>query len=138
MPQIDDFKRLDERFRLPDETWRNLPAYREFGFAVFKLKAGAKKVHPMAFEFPRAKAQQLFFPTVHIHDGEVHEAADFDHALFCQQNDGEDLDLMHWAESPRLAGFFVETKRTKGIVVQDSHCYRKLLRGRLKNEDVVL
>ena len=37
----------------------------------------------MAFDFPRA-AKKLFFPTVHIHDGKVHDKADFDHALYCQ------------------------------------------------------
>src|SRR5262245_21623687 len=69
VPTVKDFSRLDERFRLPDQTWEKLPAYKDYGFAVFKLKPTAREVHPMAFEFPRANPKQLFFPTVHIHDG---------------------------------------------------------------------
>lgn len=38
----------------------------------------------MAFSFPSARAGHLFFPTMHIHDGEVHEKEDFDHTLYCQ------------------------------------------------------
>jgi hypothetical protein len=33
----------------------------------------------MAFEFEREDASELFFPTVHIHDGDFHPLADFDH-----------------------------------------------------------
>ena len=36
VPKIADFARLDERFRLPDNTWDQLPAYKDFGFAVSK------------------------------------------------------------------------------------------------------
>lgn len=84
VPSIGDFDRLDARFRLPPDVWPNLPGYADFGFAVFKLKKGNKRIHPMAFIFPRADANALFFPTVHVHDGEVHVDADFDHALYCQ------------------------------------------------------
>src|SRR5262245_17584666 len=42
VPTVKDFARLDERFRLPAGTWDELPAYKEFGFAVFKLKKGEK------------------------------------------------------------------------------------------------
>jgi hypothetical protein len=84
VPTITDFSRLDERFRLPADTWNKLPEYGTYGFAVFKLKPGAMTVHPMAFSFPRRDVSTLFFPTVHIHDGKVHTKADFDHALYCQ------------------------------------------------------
>ena len=80
MPTVKDFARLDERFKLPPSTWDDLPGYKDYGFAVFKLKKGEQKVHPMAFEFPRGDTRKLFFPTVHIHDGKVHQTAGFDHA----------------------------------------------------------
>ncbi|MBX9583919.1 MAG: hypothetical protein K2X87_26775 [Gemmataceae bacterium] len=54
VPAVKDFARLDARFRLPDGVWDELPRYKGYGFAVFKLKKGERKVHPMAFEFPRA------------------------------------------------------------------------------------
>src|SRR5437588_251938 len=42
VPAIKDFSRLDERFRLPEGVWEKLPQYKEFGFAVFKLKKPEK------------------------------------------------------------------------------------------------
>src|SRR3569623_2018426 len=37
VPTIADFSRLDPRFVLPTEVWQQLPGYKDFGFAVFKL-----------------------------------------------------------------------------------------------------
>jgi hypothetical protein len=53
VPRMADFARLDARFQLPAGTWEKLPAYRDYGFAVFKLKAAERDIHPMAFSFPR-------------------------------------------------------------------------------------
>jgi hypothetical protein len=60
---VKDFSRLDERFRLPVDTWNQLPAHHDYGFAVFKLKPGVATVHPMAFSFPRRDQKTLFFHT---------------------------------------------------------------------------
>src|SRR5207237_3725851 len=98
VPSVKDFSRLDERFRLPADVWDKLPQYKDWGFAVFQLKKGEQKVHPMAFEFPRADRAKLFFPTVHIHDGTVKPKAKFDHMLFCQFTGGEMVP--DWEESP--------------------------------------
>src|SRR5262245_37871111 len=68
VPTVRDFDRLDARFRMPADVWGGLPTYRDFGFAVFKLKAWNGKVHPMAFDFPRRDPSWLFFPTVHVYD----------------------------------------------------------------------
>ena len=135
-PTIKEFARLDKQFRLPDGVWGKLPQYKDFGFAVFKLKKpekGEQKVHPMAFEFPRAEKSILFFPTVHIHDGTVPAKAKFDHSLFCQVGD---VPPMGWEESPGLADSFVKTKETQGIVDGSSHVYRKLMKGSYENKDV--
>jgi hypothetical protein len=137
VPTVKDFKRLDEQFRLPGGVWDKLPQYAEYGFAVFKLKKGSKRIHPMAFEFPRAKAKQLFFPTVHIHDGAVHDKADFDHQLFCQRSQDEVLP-QGWDESPKLANTFVKVDKTEGIVSPDAHVYRRGMHGNLKNQDTVV
>lgn len=136
VPTIADFARLDERFRLPVGTWEKLPAYRHYGFAVFKLKPGAKTVHPMAFSFPRANIGSLFFPTVHIHDGQVHTRAGFDHILYCQPVESDVAKLTDWRESPQLAGQFVKAAQAKGIVLPERHCYRVAMRGQLENRDV--
>jgi hypothetical protein len=138
VPTVKDFGRLDARFRLPDQTWEQLPAYKGYGFAVFKLKSTATKVHPMAFEFPRANPKQLFFPTVHIHDGKVHPKATFDHALYCQKRDGERLSLPDWRESETTAGQFMTASKAAGVLDGARHCYLKQVRGERKNEDIVL
>jgi hypothetical protein len=136
VPTVADFARVDERFRLGANVWNKLPIYKDSGFAVFQLKRGKQKVHPMAFEFPRRNPEQLFFPTVHIHDGQVHPTADFQHLLYCQ---AEGKNLMRWRESPQPAGMFM-TKLAKapGVVEPDQHCYRSAIRGKYKNADVLV
>ncbi len=138
VPTIDDFARLDERFRLPPGTWDKLPGYKTFGFAVFKLKPGAMRVHPMAFSFPRRDVKALFFPTVHIHDGKVHSKAGFDHALYCQPQEDQQLELDQWEESNSHAVSFVKVKQTKGVVLANQHCYKKELHGQLPNRDTFI
>lgn len=135
VPTVKDFARLDKRFQLPEGTWEKLPQYKNYGFAVFKLKAGAKTVHPMAFSFSRADASKLFFPTVHIHDGEVHKKAEFDHVLYVQPRTNQSLELRGWEESESPAGNFVDQKKAKGLVAANEHCYRKAMHGMLANAD---
>jgi len=135
VPTVGDFNRLDARFQLPAELFDKMPDYRHFGFAVFKLKPGAQTVHPMAFEFPTAQPARLFFPTVHIHDGKVHARATFDHVLYCQPSETLTLELADWDESDRLAGRFVNVKKSEGIVAPDEHCYKHELNGMLANKD---
>ena len=138
VPTVKDFDRLDQRFRLPTGTWEKLPGYADHGFAVFKLKAGDAKVHPMAFSFPKAKPERLFFPTVHIHDGKVHDNARFDHILFCQRAAMDDFNLLDWEESIRPAAAFVQLSKAKDLILGDEHCYRKRMEGTLPNKDVYL
>jgi len=137
VPAVKDFARLDERFRLPADLWDKLPQYKNSGFAVFQLKKGEKKVHPMAFEFPRANPRQLFFPTVHIHDGSVPERAFFDHTLYCQASDT--IDVSAWEESPQPAEMFMtRLDKAEGIVDDKGHCYKRTMRGRYPNTDVTV
>src|SRR5215204_1243713 len=124
VPTVKDFARLDDQFRLPDGTWDQLPQYKDYGFAVFKLKKGEQKVHPMAFEFPRADKGKLFFPTVHIHDGKVHARAGFDHVLYCQGADTQ----MRWRESPQPAEMFLKKlDQANGVVDGKGHVYREVM-----------
>jgi hypothetical protein len=146
VPAIADFARLDARFRLPEDVWKELPDYRDFGFAVFKLKPGAKSVHPIAFEFgSRLPVGQVFFPTVHIHDGEVHEMADYDHCLFVQGgapisqtrlkkllSGAPDLS---WKESKGIAAQFMKAGKSAGTVDPRQHIYRLAVNGEYLNRD---
>lgn len=139
VPTVKDFSRLDDRFKLPVGTWEKLGDYAKYGFAVFKLKAGEQKIHPMAFEFPTALPGTLFFPTVHVHDGKVHETAGFDHNLYAQFDHlHSDADRMKWRESPKLAGAFMKMDRCQKIVNEREHGYKLSLRGRLKNRDTLV
>lgn len=135
VPTVLDFSRLDERFRLPAGTWAKLPGYKDYGFAVFKLKKGAGPIHPMAFSFPRRHKDKLFFPTVHIHDGKVHPKAEFDHVLYCQPHEHQHLALLHWTESPQHARSFMKLDKAKGLIEPDQHCYKMPLNGELVNRD---
>ena len=137
VPKVADFGRLDPRFRLPEGTWEKLPGYKSFGFAVFKLKAGKPKLHPMAFDFPREQPREIFFPTVHIHDGKVHDTATFDHVLYLQTSPGG-RPPRAWAESDRPAEMFMDLKRSQQLISGEQHVYRRELRGRMKNADTLV
>lgn len=135
VPNLADFSRLDPRFRLPDEVWAGLPAHADYGFAVFALhgESSVKDAHPMAFSFPRRDPSRLFFPTVHVHDGEVHESADFDHELYAQ-GPAERFD--RWQESPRALGQMVDGARSGRLVDGAAVGFRRELKGTLANQDV--
>jgi hypothetical protein len=111
VPTLDDFHRLDARFRLAKEVWAELPRYADWGFAVFKLRNLAQNtaIEPMALEFARRDPRGLFFPTVHVHDGQVHATAAFDHNLFFQSpyEDG----VVAAGRYARLAGSSAEPAR---------------------------
>lgn len=134
VPQQHDFVRLDDRFRLPDPVWDQLPTYRDYGFAVFKLKPDAGHVHPMAFEFHRRDAAILFFPTVHVHQGQVEPKAHFDHVLYCQSH------IQHegWISTLQPAGHFMDIELTQEIVDPEAFIQTIRFHGSHTNEDVVV
>lgn len=153
VPSLQDFARLDARFRLPSDVWESLPTYADWGFCVFKLKAppgsgrsgllglfkapkaSARKVHPMAFEFPRRDASQLFFPTVHVHDGLVHPTAHFDHELYCQTEAAWEP-LMDWERSASLASTLAGGAAR--WLEPSAWMYKRTLAGELPNRDTTL
>jgi hypothetical protein len=138
VPTVNDFGRLDAQFRLPDAVWKKVGDYAGYGFAVFKLRKGKSEPHPMAFDFPTALDGKLFFPTVHIHDGEVHPRAKFDHILYAQPAQSGGLDSHVWLESAGLAESGVRIEKTNGLVDSKAHVYRRLMVGELKNEDFMV
>lgn len=99
VPSVEDWGRLDPRFRMPECVFETLPEYASYGFAVFKLKSSLQRlwytlflrkglrkrtIHPMALVFPKRDSSALFFPTVHVHDGQIELQAHFDHTLYTQ------------------------------------------------------
>lgn len=147
VPTLADFERLDPRFRLDPTVWERLPRYRDWGFAVFELAPkrlglwarlfggpGRQTVHPMAFRFPRRDPRTLFFPTVHVHDGAVHETAGFDHTLYCQP-DAITAATFGWQESGGPIGRWVDPQRSGGLIDPDAPAYRQILHGPRRNLD---
>lgn len=138
VPSSTDFDRLDPRFSIPKTTWDKIPLYTDYGFAVFKLRKGEHDAHPMAFTFPTQHPEKLFFPTVHIHDGEVHEKEEFDHHLYCQVNNSGLFAMTRWDESEKLASAFTKPELSKQLIIGGKHVYQRSLTGQQKNEDIFL
>ena len=161
VPRIEDFDRLDKRFRIPREVWCSLPEYLDYGFAVFKLKGAQtpfagilrklmrgtlariylkpRSVHPMAFEFPIRTSDLLFFPTVHVHDRKVRPLAEFDHTLYFQLDsvgaESNEIDLSWEDCSYSDAERFIDIARSEGIVEPKKRCWRLPLGGSRENKD---
>jgi hypothetical protein len=131
VPSPDDFARLDPRFQLPTDVWDALPGYREAGFAVFRLRAGESRVHPMALKFRTRETRSLFFPTVHVHARRVEAWARFDHVLFAQGPLATNRD---WNESPEPLGKSVE-RAPAGLLAPRERGYRRALYGTYENRD---
>lgn len=135
VPSVQDFSRLDERFRLPKEVWSRVGRYEDYGFVVFKLRAGTKgQVHPMAFSFATRDSGSLFFPTVHIHDGKVHGEADFDHELYYQA-EGGGRPKYSVSKSSAPASSFMKVERARELLRAEWPCHKVRLQGRQKNLD---
>jgi hypothetical protein len=89
----------------------------------------------MAFEFQRRDASQLFFPTVHVHDGLVHPTAHFDHELYCQTEPAWEP-LMEWERSVSRAETLAAVARP--WVEPSGWMYKRVLTGELPNRDTFL
>lgn len=137
VPTIADFSRLDAQFRLDSAVWKSLPQYKDFGFAVFKLRKGKQQLHPMAFQFPSATPGKLFFPTLHIHDGKIHETEEFDHALYAQAWRNAVIKGPDWEESEKSASSVVNIELCKGFIWGDGHLYKKEISGKSRNQDII-
>ena len=91
----------------------------------------------MAFTFPSAMRDRIFFPTVHIHDGKVHRDAEFDHMLYCQTA-GENIFVRRWDESNSLASQFTHPNKAHGLIKSDQHVYRNSMSDMFKNQDIII
>ena len=145
VPTMNDFDRLDPVFRIAPETWAQVPGYQSFGFVVFQLRELSGQPKPMAFWFKTTTPNQLFFPTLHIHDGTIHSHESFDHVLYVQ---GDAFDQGAGAYTNQLdsntglvrsrdpAGSFVSN--SAGLIIPSGLVHRKLLRGHFPNQDTLV
>lgn len=137
VPTIADFARLDPQFQIAPEVWAGLPAYATYGFAVFQLKPGRIEPQPMALRFPTALPGQLFFPTVHIHDGSHLPQAHFDHTLYAQAA-AVRAGFADWEESPGILKGVVSMGEHPQVIDLAGHCYRRTVVGVLPNDDIIV
>ena len=166
VPSHADRGRLDARFQLPSEVWEKLPHYHDWGFAVFKLSAASRekhadeierlsalgstemeeneleeirsqRIHPLALVFPTRRPERLFFPTVHVHDGELHPGGHFDHRLYCQLEDpaAHAVETPQWRRCRGPIERCVDLERSQGLVASGQPIFRTALRGYLPNHD---
>jgi hypothetical protein len=131
VPSLADFSRIDERFKLAPEIWNKIPQYKDYGFVVFKLNPTATTVHPMVFKFPMADKNQLFFPTVHIHDGQVHSLEKFNHVLYFQPDEYQLNSIPYrWTEASETP-----KKNFSGLLRYHNALFYYRLSGTQRNED---
>jgi hypothetical protein len=132
VPSVAEFRRLDPRFRLPEAAWETLPDYRDYGFAVFQLRPGKgmQRVHPIAYRYPAESPEELFFPTVHVHDGGGADAeARFDHELFAQRDWPGTGGGSEWEVGSLLPEQVMDVARSHGLVAPDIPLRRARLLG---------
>jgi hypothetical protein len=148
VPSVKDFGRVDPQFSIAKDVWDKIPGYADYGFAVFQLKKLSGAPHPIALEFDTRLAQTIFFPTVHIHDGSVHEKDDFDHVLYTQETtfdervssyDGPDTvdSKTGFVRSKERATAFTESAKSQGLIDPNLLVHKMTMRGTLPNRDTV-
>ena len=141
VPYKSSFMRLDQAFRLPANAWQKLPDYRNYGYAVFQLKpkVDIEEIHPMAFTFPSSFRNKLFFPTVHLHDGEFHKQEEFDHELYFQGDILENnlFEHLYKNKSEYKLSKFMDLYKCKEIVL-DEVGYKFKVHGDYPNKDILL
>jgi hypothetical protein len=156
VPRPVDFERLDPRFRLPERVLGELTSYRDWGFAVVQLRRSMtglwsrlrrrkRTMQPLALEFPTRDRERLFFPTLHVHDGEVHAQAAFDHTLYWQLPAGSPPPAPLASGTPYVLGAilatsgpargFLDVARAADLVDGDAACHRRVMVGTLPNHD---
>jgi len=148
VPAMSDFNRLDSRFNLSADTWSMLPQYADYGFAVFQLAEGKLTPHPMAFEF-ESRMPSLYFPTLHVHDGSIHSAEQFDHVLYLQHAGFDSICYGYEnADIPDVATGIIRSKfaaerccdiaRSNGVLAGKLLLHRLFIRGQHENRDTVI
>jgi hypothetical protein len=147
VPKVDDFDRLDPAFSIKKEVWNKIPAYSDYGFAVFQLKQRSGTPHPIAFEFDTRLRDTVYFPTVHIHDGTVHAEDAFDHVLYLQEarfdakvgryRGPEKADgSTGFVRSNEKAASFADV--SSGVIDGDLLVHKKIIQGMHPNTDTLI
>ncbi|MDB4477107.1 hypothetical protein N9018_02770 [Rhodopirellula sp.] len=149
VPTANHFSKLDRRFSIAKDIWKKIPAYSEYGFVVFQLHELDGTPHPMAFDFDTRMTDATFLPTIHIHDGEVHQRENFDHTMYIQNPEidlaagdyqGHKLwDLKSgWRRSFAEAEKFIDLERAQGMIAGHLRVHCKIMKGKFANKDQII
>lgn len=130
---------MREHWPVSDAVWSDLEPYADCGLVGLKLEAGANRLPPIAFEFPRRNPDELTFPTAHNLPPTA--AAHLRHALYAQTAQRS----LQWRisinaedERPIRARDFVKADRTLGLIEPDQPIVSRRLVGPAENVDVRL
>ena len=126
-----------DRWPLPEVVWSALTPYAKFGLVGLKLEAGANRLPPIAFEFPRGASTELFFPTAHNLPRRV--AQNLKHALYAQtatRSLAWRISISAEDERPLRARNFVKVDRARGLIDPDQPIMARRLSGPADNLDV--
>lgn len=130
-----DFENLDPRFRMPPILWDKIPAYRNYSFAVFQLRKGLTSTkQPMAFSYHPKNPDQLFYPTIHIHDGKLERYAEYDHELYFQPGENFTDPKSGWEQGSKP----VDLAEKVYFISNEQPVYRKEIKRRYLNRDIIL
>jgi hypothetical protein len=86
VPSVADFGRLDASLRLqPSLQCLLADRYGDYAFVVYQIGPGKHQLHPFGVAFESRWPTNLFFPTLHVHDGShAPPEANFAHRFFAQ------------------------------------------------------
>jgi hypothetical protein len=130
-PTLQDLSGLEEDLRIPDEVWSQLVEYNDFGFAVVKISPDVHPFYPLALQFPMRNPNLLYFPTLHIRNGQAPEEVNFDHDLFCQARAG-------WLRTYDIASSFMDIDRANGVIDPGERVSRMTVQGMHPNSDILV
>ncbi|HUS36026.1 MAG TPA: hypothetical protein VM680_11810 [Verrucomicrobiae bacterium] len=134
VPTIADFLRLDERFRLPDETWKKLPAYKEWGLRC--LSCGRPSSGTIRWRFRLiGRVMRRFFSDGSYSRREGARERGL-RSRFVLPAGGERAGVERLDGIARAAAQFVDVQKAKGIVDGERHCYKYSIKGRRSNRDI--
>jgi hypothetical protein len=144
---LNDLVDVDPRFALPPGLAARLPP--GLGWAVFRLGVAhpGTRIHPMAMRFRTRRPGQLFFPTIHVHDGAWHDVADFHHTLyfhgtFAVQEGPAPTTAPVLSTTPMRQAFYwhvhPRNDQVSALIDIPAPLWRARFKGPLHNADVVL
>jgi hypothetical protein len=124
---------IQDQFQLTADVLRLLERFDKAGFVCLKLAAGTNRVPPMAFEFPRRRSTELFFPTALAIGADLDATAAFNYQLFCQAGR-----LPPEWRSVQPAPNVMKADKTRGLIDPDQPIGWRALVGPQANLDTFI